>query len=328
MTDFRQSQRRSNLANTRPSSTTNSAANTPFAPPSGHVSSENTISQPTSPSTLRPTSTGGFLGDLEPPGTFNPANAYYADPGQLAGYGVPPGGSLVWDWNNSIQFGDSTTFYEPQGELSQELQAQLPTTNEFSNPIPVRTPSASELGDSTSMNSTFATQTFATPAAPRRESLDPMNTRAGMKRKASDAPQSVQDPSPPKRPSVSKQIEPQSARATRSRAQEQGTDNPQDGDVSNPSQGGEDNERSKASSSKQKETVDLTQERRIAEISAKLTTVLPAGKVFPIQIGSELFRLSGASISSDGPYHSILSCGYRLTVLEHPHISRIILASS
>ncbi|KAF2104341.1 hypothetical protein NA57DRAFT_16908, partial [Rhizodiscina lignyota] len=29
--------------------------------------------------------------------------------------------------------------------------------------------------------------------------------------------------------------------------------------------------------------------------------ILPAGKVFPIQIGSELFRLSGASISSDAP---------------------------
>ena len=28
--------------------------------------------------------------------------------------------------------------------------------------------------------------------------------------------------------------------------------------------------------------------------------ILPAGKVFPIQIGSELFKLSGASISSDG----------------------------
>jgi len=28
--------------------------------------------------------------------------------------------------------------------------------------------------------------------------------------------------------------------------------------------------------------------------------MLPAEKVFPIQIGSELFRLSGASITSDG----------------------------
>ena len=30
------------------------------------------------------------------------------------------------------------------------------------------------------------------------------------------------------------------------------------------------------------------------------SSALPAGKVFPIQIGSELFKLSGASISSDG----------------------------
>lgn len=30
--------------------------------------------------------------------------------------------------------------------------------------------------------------------------------------------------------------------------------------------------------------------------------ILPHERVFPIQIGSELFRLSGASISSDGMY--------------------------
>lgn len=33
--------------------------------------------------------------------------------------------------------------------------------------------------------------------------------------------------------------------------------------------------------------------------------VLPHEKVFPIQIGSKLFRLSGASISSDGMYYII-----------------------
>jgi hypothetical protein len=31
-----------------------------------------------------------------------------------------------------------------------------------------------------------------------------------------------------------------------------------------------------------------------------IPTILPHEKVFPIQIGSELYRLSGASISSDG----------------------------
>jgi hypothetical protein len=56
--------------------------------------------------------------------------------------------------------------------------------------------------------------------------------------------------------------------------------------------------------------IDVSKPRRIAETSGG--DFLPAGKVFPIQIGSELFRLSGASISSD----------------EHPHIFRIFLANS
>ena len=40
--------------------------------------------------------------------------------------------------------------------------------------------------------------------------------------------------------------------------------------------------------------------RKIPDLP-NFTAVLPAGKVFPIQIGSELFRLSGASLSSDAP---------------------------
>ncbi|KIV99715.1 uncharacterized protein PV09_08645 [Verruconis gallopava] len=49
------------------------------------------------------------------------------------------------------------------------------------------------------------------------------------------------------------------------------------------------------------EQSDSHETRRIAEVAHHFTTTLPAGKVFPIQIGSELFRLSGASISSDSP---------------------------
>jgi hypothetical protein len=55
----------------------------------------------------------------------------------------------------------------------------------------------------------------------------------------------------------------------------------------------------KAAVSKQRQA-EASTARRIAEVAAHLTTVLPAGKVFPIQIGSDLFRLSGASLSSDG----------------------------
>jgi hypothetical protein len=48
------------------------------------------------------------------------------------------------------------------------------------------------------------------------------------------------------------------------------------------------------------ELPNASRTRKIAEISARLNPVLPAGKVFPIRIGSDLFQLSGASISSDG----------------------------
>jgi hypothetical protein len=41
--------------------------------------------------------------------------------------------------------------------------------------------------------------------------------------------------------------------------------------------------------------------QKINEITSKLSPLLPPGKVFPIRIGSELFQLSGASISSDAP---------------------------
>lgn len=32
----------------------------------------------------------------------------------------------------------------------------------------------------------------------------------------------------------------------------------------------------------------------------KIPNILPRERVFPVQIGSELFKLSGASLSSDG----------------------------
>jgi hypothetical protein len=42
------------------------------------------------------------------------------------------------------------------------------------------------------------------------------------------------------------------------------------------------------------------------KLQPDIPPILPPEKVFPIQIGSELFRLSGASISSDGQYYSLL----------------------
>lgn len=38
------------------------------------------------------------------------------------------------------------------------------------------------------------------------------------------------------------------------------------------------------------------------KMNTDIPNILPHEKVFPIQIGSDLFRLSGASISSDGKH--------------------------
>lgn len=43
---------------------------------------------------------------------------------------------------------------------------------------------------------------------------------------------------------------------------------------------------------------------RARKINTEIPHVLPHERVFPVQIGSELFRLSGASLSSDGMFFS------------------------
>jgi hypothetical protein len=54
--------------------------------------------------------------------------------------------------------------------------------------------------------------------------------------------------------------------------------------------------------------------------TSTIPSTLPPEKVFSIQIGSELFRLSGASISSDGQYFMLATEDISLRVLEHRHI--------
>jgi hypothetical protein len=44
------------------------------------------------------------------------------------------------------------------------------------------------------------------------------------------------------------------------------------------------------------------QPSQTVQLITKIPRVLPHERVFPIQIGSELFKLSGASLSSDGEF--------------------------
>ena len=45
---------------------------------------------------------------------------------------------------------------------------------------------------------------------------------------------------------------------------------------------------------------DIRTPASTVQLLSKIPRILPHERVFPIQIGSELFKLSGASISSDG----------------------------
>ena len=251
------------------------------------------------------------------------------DLGQLPGYGFPPGGALVIGWPNPAQAQSGVGFgayYEPQGELQAQLQAQLPPQQDFVSPtpIPARPESAfseptSSFGDSRQPSSgMIATARANTTADMSGRAAGPPSiiTRAGQKRKADsrtgDRRESVatatsqQSPTTaePKRPSVSRpsvsgvRTEPASPRVTRSQRQAQGSE-ADDDDEDEAQEPAQTIAEAKPVPPKLKQS-DSNENRRVAEVAAHLTTVLPAGKVFPIQIGSDLFRLSGASISSDG----------------------------
>lgn len=62
------------------------------------------------------------------------------------------------------------------------------------------------------------------------------------------------------------------------------------------------------------------------DLVSKIPKILPHERVFPIQIGSELFKLSGASLSSDGtdtlfhvpPMQQTCICFYWPSPSHHP----------
>jgi hypothetical protein len=57
---------------------------------------------------------------------------------------------------------------------------------------------------------------------------------------------------------------------------------------------------------------------RARKLNTNIPKVLPHERVFPIQIGSELFKLSGASISSDGLYLQSLPFPVSRSLAEKP----------
>jgi hypothetical protein len=260
--------------------------------------------------------------------------------GQFPGYGYAPSTTQMgWDWANSIDFSQFTQHYEPQGELVQELQDHIPT-NDFSVPLPAghieavyQAPQQPQQPQITPPVSMSMQNPLSPPIQPPQRPV----VQTGTKRKAdseldsavsgSAEPQQHQ----PKRQNQSRQpsetsltssVTAVTVEARQSPASQMaGTPAPPEPAAKANTEGEKKKEQSKGTGP-QGRVIDVSKPRKVVESAGG--DMLPAGKVFPIQIGSELFRLSGASLSSDGKQIQTPSLiETQLRLLEHPRISRI-----
>jgi hypothetical protein len=217
-------------------------------------------------------------------------------PGQVRSYhGFDPNAqAAAWNWTQSVDFTDFTTQYEPQGELIQELHNRKDPTNEFSVPLPVNSlpppprplPPAMKRKSEPELYSAIQPSTHEQQNPSKRRVVSRASSTASQ---ASPAPTILADAQPS--PMASTAIV-QAALDSTNQSSSQGNSEAQ--------------QRRDASkgTGPQGRVIDVSEPRRVAESSGD-GDMLPAGKVFPIQIGSALFRLSGASLSSDGTQYDI-----------------------
>jgi hypothetical protein len=240
--------------------------------------------------------------------------------GHLPGYGFSPSAPPGWDWTNSIDFSEFTNQYEPQGELAHELQPPTITTD-FSIPLPIAPADLMYQAQQHSQSATPGTNTALNPLSPPPKPPQRPVIQTGMKRKADSEPdsavlQSTADAQQnhAKRQNKSRQSSATSPTTPTAAEPADARQSPMAQTVtaqaaSEPAQATTEAQRRKEQSKgtgPQGRVIDVSKPRRVVEGPGG-PDMLPAGKVFPIQIGAELFRLSGASISSDGKHvHNLL----------------------
>ncbi|KAK0912480.1 hypothetical protein LTR02_002864 [Friedmanniomyces endolithicus] len=221
---------------------------------------------------------------------------------QDAGASRGPVESSVWNWDTPLDtIGESASYYyEPQGELLQEHRELGPSSTDFSIPHAI----GSVDGTWKLANCETACDSTQAHTVPTRPS-SVLPPTAGVKRKLAVEQELSEGNSDPKRPScvmsdagdgeTPSSMDPKPlAQLTRSQSAQNPLGRSTTDAAENRPRPGVESERARAGPS------STTSSRRPAtEPPAPL--VLPARKVFPIQIGDKLFRLSGASISSDAP---------------------------
>jgi len=249
-------------------------------------------------------------------------------PSEFGTYGYNhSGGMIPVDWGNAVDFSDFSTYFEPVGELRDEVNNQQAHNQDFNIPQPL-----------SNLDGTFDIQgaestTYASTITPPPQAPSPVpitvstsaqpGAQTRLKRKADSEPNTTvpilaveTDGKEPAAKRSAKARTNSSSQSAKPDAQPQPvrkgsistgskpaptTNAPNDEptsatstvkpNMSDPNSGG---------AAKPGATGPAGRVRTIPDVNVSIGAVLPAGKVFPIQIGSELFRLSGASISSDG----------------------------
>lgn len=219
---------------------------------------------------------------------------HQAAPSPLPGrYSLDPYAQIAWGWADSSDFTQLPTPYEPPGKLIQELHNRKDPTNDFSSPLlvnplaPPQRPLPQRPAESPTMKRKSEAEMQAVGQQGANEQHIPTKRRA-VSRASSTASQS---PAPTiladAQPSPIANVTQIAASANQTSIQS----------------GGETQWRknmSKGTGPRGRE-IDVSEPRRVIE-STISSAMLPAGRVFPIQIGSALFRLSGASLCSDGKH--------------------------
>lgn len=236
-------------------------------------------------------------------------------------YSFDPYAQTAWDWTQSLDYTQLPTPYEPQGELIQELRDRRNPSVEFSNPLLV---------------DPLAPPPRPLPQRPAQSPKMKRKSQSDAQRELEIAQNAIDAGNPTKRRAVSRA----SSTTSQSPAPTVLAD-AQASPIANVAQiAAQANQSSihnnvgaRKSTGKgtgpQGREIDVSESRRVVESSGS-ADMLPAGRVFPIQIGSALFRLSGASLCSDGkhaPSRKLIKTPM-LTPQEHPPTSPTSSASS
>lgn len=198
----------------------------------------------------------------------------------------------IWDWDAPSAPARDTPghYYEPQGELIQEQRYDRPPRFDFTIPCPVGRSAGtwpiSSKSDDWNEARGSRVSTAISAGVKRKSAADQAGRRAS---------RTLSGTVEEERPSVDVRSP---VHYTRSQAMasprlKSGTN------VTDDSLEEQDIEADPSQSSLVSES---GAELRRTQTEPELSMVLPARKVFPIQIGDRLFRLSGASISSDGEH--------------------------